>query len=410
MSLGPARHYLPDLLPLALLIALAILFHLLPRPESEDPGPKLRPARFEDLPGWHEDDPRPGLSALARSCRLRLALADAHPVEPVAIGGRVGDWRPVCEALATRDFADAEAARAFLQAHFSPFALSAGGSGTGLFTGYYEPEIAAAFAPDEDYRIPIHRRPDDLVSVDLGLFRPDLAGRAIHGRVEAGRLLPHASRDEIAKGALEGRGLALLWARDPVDLFFLHIQGSGRVRLPDGRMLRIGYDGANGHPYRALGRLMADRGLIARDGISAQAIADWLRAHPQEAPALMAENPAYVFFRILPDDGPVGSEGTVLTPGRSLAIDRAHLPLGVPLWLDSSLPARDNGARGSGAPRLARLMVAQDSGSAIRGAIRGDVFWGAGPEASDIAGHMAERGRLWLLLPRPLALRLAGET
>ncbi len=238
--------------------------------------------------------------------------------------------------------------------------------------------------------------------VELGLFRPAWRGERIGGRVEAGQLKPYATRAEIERGALAKRDLELFWVDDPVDAFFLHIQGSGRIRLPDGAVARIGYDGQNGRPYVPIGRILAERGALARDDVSMQTIRAWLAAQPGEAAALMDENPSYVFFRELTGEGPVGAQGVVLTAGRSLAVDRTFLPLGVPLWLDLDDPKEGNG-------KLRRLVVAQDTGGAIRGPVRGDLFWGFGPEAAERAGMMKDRGTYYLLLPRDVAARRAAS-
>jgi membrane-bound lytic murein transglycosylase A len=206
-------------------------------------------------------------------------------------------------------------------------------------------------------------------------------------------LRPYENRAAIESGALRGRGLEMLWVDDPVDAFFLQIQGSGRVMLEDGTSLRIGYAGQNGHPYVAIGRELIARGALTREAVSMPAIRDWLRANPQEADAVMNRNPSFVFFRELDGDGPVGAQGVALTPGRSLAVDRSFVPYGVPVWLDAEDPV-------DGEVRVQRLLVAQDTGGAIRGPVRGDVFWGHGPEAEHRAGLMKSRGRYFLLLPK----------
>lgn len=381
--------------------ALALFFLLrTPRP---DLGVRYLPANFADLPGWAEDDHGAALDALRRSCVRRLALPAERPVEPEALAGRVADWRELCtEAL---EPAASASPRAWFERHFTPLAVEERGSPRGLFTGYFEPLIHAATEPSERYRFPVYRRPPELVTVDLGRFREELAGRSIAGRVEDGRLVPFASRAEIVAGALAGRNLELLWADDPVAVFFLQIQGSGRALLPDGRMVRLGYDGPNGHPYSSLGKLMVARGLIAADEVSAPAIAAFLRDHPGEAAGLMAENASFVFFRLIEGEGPLGAEGTVLTPGRSLAVDRARIPIGAPLWLATGAPDPDRPE--SESHPLQRLMISQDSGAAITGAVRGDVFFGFGKAAESMAGHMAHHGRWWLLLPKDLAARVS---
>jgi membrane-bound lytic murein transglycosylase A len=233
--------------------------------------------------------------------------------------------------------------------------------------------------------------------VNLGRFRADLQGERIVGRVAEGELVPYYSRAEIDGGALDGRNLELLWATDPVDVFFLHVQGSGRVRLPDGAARRIGFAATNGLDFYAIGRALLDEGQISREQASMQAIRDWLRAHPDRAAEVMQRNARYVFFRWIEGDGPIGSQGVALTPGRSLAVDPAFLPLGVPVFLDTTWPGSDRPLR--------RLMVAQDTGGAIKGPIRGDVFWGAGEAALAQAGRMKQDGRLYLLLPKAVAAR-----
>ncbi len=240
--------------------------------------------------------------------------------------------------------------------------------------------------------MPLYRRPGDLVTVDLALFDPDLPRRRLVGRVVDGALRPYYRRAEVDDGALDGRGLELLWVDDPVDAFFLQIQGSGRVRLAEGGWVRVGFAGHNGHPYRSIGRVLIERGELDAESASLDGIRAWLRDHPEQARALMAENARYVFFRELPGDGPVGAEGTVLTPGRSLAVDRRFVPLGVPVWVDAADPA------GRAAP-VRRLLVAQDTGGAIRGPVRGDLYWGTGEAAGRIAGRMRHRGTYYLLLP-----------
>lgn len=275
------------------------------------------------------------------------------------------------------------------------------GAGDGLLTGYYEPLLTGARTPDARHRVPLYRPPPDLVAVDLAAFAADLAGRRVTGRVEAGRLVPYSDRAAIDAGALAGRDLELLWVDDPVAAFFLHIQGSGRVRLPDGSLIRVGYAGQNGRPYRAIGRDLIELGALTPETVSLQTIRTWLLANPGAAPAVMQKNPSFVFFRDLgpvdDGEGPPGAQGAPLTPGRSLAVDTAHVALGTPVWLDTTAPWPD------GPGPLRRLLVAQDTGGAIKGALRGDVFFGAGEDAEHTAGHMRSPGRWWVLLPHAAA-------
>ena len=351
----------------------------------------LSPVAFADLPGWTVDDPAAALPALRASCARILAGPDDRPVGPEGIGGRVSDWRPACAAIAAGT-SDAAGARRAVEAAFRPWATSGVERPEGLFTGYYEAQLRGARHPDARHAVPLYRRPPDLVDVDLGQFRDTLRGERIAGRVEGGRLRPYPDRGTIDRGALAGRGLELLWVDDAVDAFFLQIQGSGRVTMADGSVIRVGYDGQNGHPYVAVGRVLIQRGIMTPEQVSMQSIRAWLAANPTAAPDLLRENPSFVFFRELTGDGPVGAQGVALTPGRALAVDPRFLPLGAPMWLDVEDP------RVAG-DRIRRLVVAQDTGGAIRGPVRGDLFWGHGAAAEDAAGRMRSQGRYWLLLP-----------
>jgi membrane-bound lytic murein transglycosylase A len=373
----------------------------------------LSPREFAALPGWASDDPRPALEALSRSCARLAHLADDRPMggaaDPsgVPLYGLVGDWRPVCQALSAGAIATPDAARTFFEQHFVPLRASNAGRAQGLFTGYYEAEAEGSLAPGGRFQTPLLKRPFDLVSVDLGAFRDALKGQRIAGRVVEGRLAPYASRAEIERGTPDLRQLAFVWLANPVDAFFLHIQGSGRVRLAEGGTLRVGYDGQNGHPYTPIGRRLKDMGALDKDHISMQTIRAWLAAHPEEGRRVMEENASYIFLKALAIDdptlGPLGAQEIPLAPGRSLAVDRKFHALGVPMWLDTSLPTDDAGTPG---PAFRRLMIAQDTGGAIRGPVRGDVFFGFGEEAARLGGWMKQKGRLYVLLPKPLAARL----
>ncbi len=357
----------------------------------------LEATGFSSLPGWAEDDQGGALSALRRSCEAFARLPDGARIDTLGIAGTAADWRPACRAAQVLESPDPARARQFFETWFVPYAATNNGKAEGLFTGYYEPELEGARQPGGVYTVPIYVRPDDLVTVDLGRFRESLKGRRIAGRVVDGALEPYPSREEIDAGALAGRGLELVWVNDPVDAFFLHIQGSGQVRLEGGGMVRVGYAASNGQPYFAIGRSLIERGILTRETVSMQAIRAWLKANPEEGRRLMAENRSFIFFRALEGDGPLGALGVALTPGRSLAVDRRFLPLGVPVWLAAQAPDPDP-ARPDIA--LRRLVVAQDTGGAIRGPVRGDVFWGSGRAAESVAGRMKHLGRYWLLLPR----------
>jgi membrane-bound lytic murein transglycosylase A len=368
--------------------------------EAPEPAVELRPVAFADLPGWPDDDPSAALAAFGRSCAVLARRDPGDAMGRAAWAGRIGDWRDVC-AAAGGIAPDREAARAFFERGFVPVAVTDRGAAEGLFTGYYEPLLAGSRTPDARYRVPLHRRPPDLVSVDLGDFDDSLSGKRIAGRIADGRLRPYPDRAAIDGGDLAGRGLELLWVDDAIAKFFLQIQGSGLVELQDGQRLRVGYADQNGRTYRAIGRDLVEMGELTREEVSLQSIRDWLRAHPDRAAALMAKNPSYVFFRELGDaattPGPVGAQNIALTPERSIAVDRQFVPLAVPIWLDTTAPFPD------GERPFRRLLIAQDTGGAIKGLVRGDVFWGSGELAEHVAGHMKSRGRWFVLLPRPLA-------
>ena len=345
--------------------------------------PPLKPApetvryvesAYQALPGW----PSGGLD---RSLRTFL-------------GGcpRPGTLALVCENAAGVAAGDAEAARQFFESAFVPYALvSSEGPDTGLITGYYEPIIEGSRTQSAPHRYPIFGVPEDLVVVDLASVNPDVRNLRLRGRLEGRRVVPYLSRAEI-----ETRGVPapiIAWTSDPVELFFLQIQGSGQVRLDDGERIRIGFADQNGHPYRSLGRYLIDRGELPLEQTSMQGIKAWAAANPAKLQEALNANPSYVFFRELPvTDGPIGALGVALSPQFCLAVDRRYVPLGSPVYLASTLHLSEE--------RLDRLMAAQDTGGAIRGVVRADFYWGTGTEAGAMAGRMRQQGRMWLLWPR----------
>lgn len=386
--------------PLLLVLALLASCVTPEEPPRED-RLELEPIGFDALPGWGDDDQAAALVAFRASCdRLRARGADAS-VGRSGVGGVVADWLPACDAGMDAADGDAAAARAFFESWFQPYAASNAGDPTGLFTGYFEPLLHGSRERSETYSVPLHARPEDLVTVDLATFAEDLEGRSIAGRVAGGTLVLYPERAEIVAGALDGQGAELVWVDDPVDAFFLQIQGSGIVELAEGGRMRIGYAASNGRSYLAIGKPLIERGAIPKDQISMQAIRAWLADNPNEAAAVMNLNRSYVFFREIDGPGPIGAQGVALTPGRSLAVDRAFLPLGVPLWLDILIPGPTDDAPDE---PMRRLVVAQDTGGAIKGPVRGDLFWGTGEEAGSRAGRMKHEGRYFLLLPKVLVV------
>lgn len=336
-------------------------------PTAVFPGFSLTAVSFTELPGWQSDRQAEALAALRRSCAALVAQPVDRPLGANGVGGTVDQWRAACTAAqSTKD----DDARGYFERQFRAYRVQAVDGKEGLFTGYYEPSLRGSKMRGGRYTVPIYRRPPDW----------DPKGG------------PYPDRAAIEAGALAGKKLELVWAEDPIDVFFLQVQGSGRIELPSGQIMRVGYAGDNGRKYVPIGRILIERGIYRPEEVSLQTIREWLRANPKQAPSLMRENPRYIFFRVLDTDGPMGASGVVLSPGRSLAIDPAFMPMGAPLWLDTTWPGPD-------AKPLRRLVVAQDTGVAIKGAVRGDVFWGPGPDAERYAGQMRQPGSYFLLLP-----------
>jgi membrane-bound lytic murein transglycosylase A len=343
----------------------------------------LKPASFEDLPGWGEDALEEAVPVFLRSCP--------------ALTASPGDWQAACEAAAKVPRGDRAAARRFFETNFRPWSARNHRIPVGLFTGYYEAFLQGSRTRRGKFTVPIYSRPPELVTVDLGRFRDSLKGQRIAGREVKGQLLPYPDRKAIDEGALAGRKLEIAWVSDPVGAFFLEVQGSGRIHLEDAHEIRVGYAAQNGQPYTAIGRELIARHAMSSKDVSLQTIRAWLEAHPDQAREVMERNASYVFFETTHGDAPLGAQGIPLTAGRSLAVDPTHHTLGTPVWLVASAPSPHPGEPDR---RLRRLLVAQDTGGAIRGPIRGDVFWGFGPDAEAIAGRMKSRGKMWLLLPK----------
>jgi membrane-bound lytic murein transglycosylase A len=350
---------------------------------------------FADLSGFAADDHAAALRTLLVSCRarqekapaLREGLAAQPALDAVCISAlRVGE-------------VDTPAARAFFERHFTPWRIS-GESGRGFFTGYFEPEVEGSLKPGGRYGTPVYARPEDLVTFPQGETPAGFEGFAAARKRSDGALEPYADRTAIEEGALAGLGLERAWLADPVDLFFVQVQGSGRIRLPDGSVIRLAYAGRNGHPYTAIGRVVADRFGIPRSDMTMDRLRAFLAEDADLARSIMRENRSYVFFRLAteldPALGPIGGEGVPLTPGRSLAIDRTLWPYGLPVFVAAELPTGTD----AGLEPFRRLMIAQDTGSAILGPARADIFFGPGSAAGAIAGRVRHPGTFTVLWPK----------
>lgn len=363
----------------------------LPPVASSVPGPDSTTAvaagitRGPDVTGMipSGERSRNALAAFRLSCPSLMKRTDQSGLT------RGSDWNSACAAASSWPEASANE---FFARYFE--AVQVGG-GTAFVTGYYEPEISGARTRQEGYQVPIYRRPPELIDVNLGLFSDSLKGKTVRGRVQGTNFVPFEERAQILAGSLAGRGLELAWAADPVEYFFLQVQGSGRLLLPDGGVMRIGYDGQNGRDYTGIGKLMKDRGLIQAG--SMQDIMAWLRANPVEGAQIMNENKSFVFFRELTGPGPLGALGVPVTAEATVAADPRFVPLGAPVLLSLDR-AEPNG-----------IWIAQDTGGAIKGANRFDSFWGAGSRARSIAGGMSARGSSLILLPVGSAARLVQQ-
>jgi membrane-bound lytic murein transglycosylase A len=351
-------------------------------PQPPTPVPESAPLRattFADLPGWVESTPAAAVDTFLKSCQ---AL------------GRQENWGRVCAEALFVPPGDEQVARKFFEDFFRPWQLvNQDGTTSGVITGYYVPELEGSRTPDDVYRYPLYRDPEDLLIIDLGTVYPELKDFRLRGRVEGKRVVPYYERAEIDSAGRPLNGQELFWVKDPVELFFLHIQGSGLIVLPDGKKVMVNYANQNGHPYQSIGRLLLERGAMTRDQMSMQNIMRWVAENPEAGEKLLAENPSYVFFRELEGDveSPPGALGVPLSAERSLAVDRRTIPLGAPVFLATSRP--------QSAEPLNRLMVAQDTGGAIKGRVRADFFWGIGPQAGQLAGRMKQSGQMWVLLP-----------
>lgn len=343
------------------------------------PVAALTSSRWEQLPDWHLQDLTASWPAFLQSCRvLRSKLV----------------WQSPCARAMRLDATDNQALRTFYEEEFTPYQVNnPDGSTRGLITGYYEPKLLGSRTRSERFRYPLYAVPDDLLQIDLGAAYPQLKDLRLRGRVQGKRVVPYYKRAEIDAGTESLKGRELFWVEDAVELFFLQIQGSGRIELPDGSLVKIGYADQNGFPYVSVGKKLVEMGEIKLEQASMQGIIAWAVRHPDKLDALLQQNPSYVFFRELPDNlsAPLGALGVPLTEEYSLAVDARTIPLGAPVFLSTTQP-------NSTLP-LNRLMLAQDTGGAIKGAVRADFFWGFGERAAEQAGSMKQQGRMWLLFP-----------
>jgi membrane-bound lytic murein transglycosylase A len=368
------------------------------------PDTQLEPIRWTEIDGWAADDHAAAFATFQDSCKPFTSRRGPARDNRLVAGALV----PVCKLAAAAGALTAAKARAFFEENFRPVRIAKLGETQGLLTGYYEPIVDGSRFPNPEFAVPLYRRPRDLV-----IDGPMRAGASLPNRGKVGRrntkneIEPYHDRAAIEDGALDGLKLEIAWLKDPFDALTIQIQGSARVRLEDGTMLRVNYDAHNGYPYTAVGRVLIDRNAVPRDEMSMDRIRQWMRANPNEAQNVRQANRSFVFFRItgLSNEGEaVGAQGVPLTAGRSIAVDRTHV-YGTPFFIEADLPI--DSAKPT--TKLRRLMVAQDTGSAIQGPARADLYWGAGDEAGRVAGRIRHQGRFVVLLPRQLDMVEAGR-
>jgi len=379
-----------------------------PAPLAPHPALNMDATEFSVLDGWSSSDTRAALAAFRRSCVAILSKAADASLGGAGYAGTALDWRDNCQAAFSADTQNPDAARQFFENFFVPIRLSYAGA-EGLFTGYYEPELRGSRTRHGAYQTPIYGLPSDLVKIEGAVFRDTTTHDPLFERMMMSmmmmRYVPYPTRAEIEREGVPAR--PLFYVDDPIDAFFLQIQGSGRIMLDDGMQVRAAYAGQNGQPYTAIGSILLERGELTREELSLQSIRAWLISHPDQAQEIMDANESYIFFSEQPvgepDVGAEGAEGVALTPGASLAVDMSIHALGVPVWLEGTAPDPDPAKPDQ---VFDRLLIAQDTGGAIRGALRGDVYWGIGAEAGAIAGRMKHNERMTLLLPKTVAARL----
>jgi len=346
------------------------------------------PVEWSSLESWESDNHSDAWAGFLKSCQKL-----DHE-----------QWRAVCDlAENSGDLDDAEA-REFFESHFEVRPVYAkGGETQGLITGYYEPLLKGSWERSEEYQYPLYGVPEDLLVVDLGAVYPQLKGMRLRGKLVGNKVVPYHDRAQLDDDQELLQGAEILWVDSPADLFFLHVQGSGRVELVDGSIAAVGYAEQNGHPYQSIGRVLIEMGELEKEEVTLFTIRDWLKTNPDRLNEVLSKNPSYVFFELrdAQANGPTGALNVALTPRRSIAVDRNVIPLGAPVWLQTTLP---NEAQSP----LNQLMLAQDTGGAIKGHVRADVFWGRGDEAEEMAGLMKQQGELFVLLPRGFAINNNG--
>lgn len=351
---------------------------------------------FSHLPNWQTSDETQAFNAFRQSCHEILNRDPQSPFSKLTQSGNNHQWQDICLAADDITNPNQTNTKQFFEQWFIPYYVFNNFNSQGLFTGYYLPELQVSHTKDQNYTTPIYAVPHDLIKVNLGLFNPLFNGKYIVGQLKNNTLAPYPDRTAINNGSIPENTNVIAWANNPIDVFFAQIQGSAIIDFPDHQQLLIGYDADNGHQYTAIGKVLLENHYLSKQDVSLQSIRTWLLQHPNQINDILNQDKSYVFFRVIGSGGPTGKEGIPLTPRGSLAIDNNYIPLGVPIWLNTNIPQMNNDQFSP----FNQLLIAQDVGGAIKGIVRGDVYWGSGDEAAYIAGHMKSKGKYWMLLPK----------
>jgi membrane-bound lytic murein transglycosylase A len=390
------KTYISTAIVLLLLVALGYYFW-----QQKPQELTLRQVSFSDLPGWQTTNVKKSLSAFQTSCKVFLKQDPNRLVGSEFFSMQAKDWQPVCTKAFDLNSDDDVTIKTFFETEFAPVEFVKGKSVEGLFTGYYMSLMQGRLKKSAQFNVPLYGVPDDLVTVNLQKFDPKLKHPPLVGRVQGKYLVPYYTRSQINRGAIKEKAPVIAWLDNAVERSFMEIQGSGMIDLGDDRALFVNYAAENGAPYTSIAKVLIDKGVMTKDNASMQHILHYLDAHPQQRNAVLNKNKSFVFFNVVAKNAALGAQGVALTPGYSLAVDRKWVPLGAPIWLNTTSPRPDS----EQVKPFQRLMVAQDTGGAIKGMVRGDVYWGAGKMATKTAGRMKNKGHYWLLLPRDVVSR-----
>lgn len=357
------------------------------------------PVSFHHLPGWQSSNVVKSLQAFQKSCALFLKKDPNHLAGSQHINLTAKDWQPACQEAKTLTSISNQEAKAFFERWFRPVEFYHHKPVQGLFTGYYMPSIPGSLVKTSKYRVPIYGMPSNLITAYLKKFNPKYKNQRAMMQLKGKKMVPFYTREEINHGALNNKAPVIAWIESEVDRLFLEIEGSGTIELPNNQSLYLTYAGENGAQYTSIAKIMIQKGILSKDKASYSQIKAYLESHPKEKNQLLNQNKSFVFFQKLKENAALGAQGIPLTKGYSLAVDREWIPLGTPLWLNTTKPTNNQ-------EKLQRLMIAQDTGGAIKGKVRGDIFYGAGEQALKAAANMQNKGRYWLLLPKHIAMRL----